>query len=524
LMGVTRLPIATTDSAGAFTFKNLPAGGYSLSVDKATYQPGRYPETSSRTMRTMGGKPVILRDGEAADTITIPLFHGGAITGRILDAYGDPIDSADVRVLRVTGGKPQMRGGGGSNDVGEFRVGRLEPGSYLLLAQSRRGNFDDPMTPQPVDVPAQPVPTYYPGVTALDLAQPIRVERGQTVGNIEITLAEAVPSVVTGTVLAEDGQPLKTGGFLMVRSFNKELNAPLDNSGAQVRPDGTFRLTLAPGEYVIDARANNTGNSDGPSGERSGMTRITVAGNMDGVTVSIGRLASASGKVVFEGTAPVPPNPQQMQFQLFGNADGFNCRQGRMRIAPDWTFTVEGLAGTCARPNVTGFGGWMLKSVEINGREFEEDSITFETGQQLRNVQVTLTDRRTGATFNVSDDSGQATREYVGLIFQVAKGQVVQGSIRTVVPPTDEMLAMAIAMNPARQANIQQQVSRMHSVPNLRPGEYYAIAIDDIAVEDAQDTTMMARLIPAATRITIGEALDTVIAVRRQTLADILKR
>ncbi|HEX6974186.1 MAG TPA: carboxypeptidase-like regulatory domain-containing protein, partial [Vicinamibacterales bacterium] len=107
LMGVTRLPIATTDSAGAFTFKNLPAGGYSLSVDKATYQPGRYPDTSARTLRAMGGKPVILRDGEAADTITIPLFHGGAITGRILDAYGDPIDSADVRVLRVTGGKPQ---------------------------------------------------------------------------------------------------------------------------------------------------------------------------------------------------------------------------------------------------------------------------------------------------------------------------------------------------------------------------------------------------------------------------------
>ena len=66
---------------------------------------------------------------------------------------------------------PQMRAAGATNDIGEFRVagsgGQLCPGHRHAL-QCRR--FP----------PTHPVPTFYPGVTSPDQAQPIVVERGMS--------------------------------------------------------------------------------------------------------------------------------------------------------------------------------------------------------------------------------------------------------------------------------------------------------------------------------------------------------
>ena len=36
---------------------------------------------------------IVLRYG-FIDNVTVPIFHGAAITGRVLDANGDPLDNA----------------------------------------------------------------------------------------------------------------------------------------------------------------------------------------------------------------------------------------------------------------------------------------------------------------------------------------------------------------------------------------------------------------------------------------------
>ena len=513
LGGSSQRPSVLTDAAGVFAFKNLPPGVFALMVDKSTYMTGRYPE-SGQTLRS-AGRPLVLEAGQSIDTITLAIFHGAAIAGHIIDASGDPIEFAEVRLLRLSGsgGKPSMRNSTQTNDLGEYRLGKLDPGNYLVMASGRRTGSEEPPLPN-TEPPPQPVPSYYPGVTAVDQAQTIRVARGQTIGDVDITLVEDVPSVVSGTALGEDGQPLATGGFIMARATIKDMPFPVDTSGGSVRPDGTFRLTLAPGEYVLEARANSSGGAD-----RMGILRVTVSGNLDGLSIQLGQAATASGRVIFEGSSPIPPNPQQMQFQLF-SYDGMACRQGRMTMAADWTFTIDGLSGTCSAPAQTGMGAWLLKSVQINGQDLDDQPITFEPGQRLRNVQVVFTDRRAGVTFQVADDGGQTTRDYVALLFQVAKGQV-QPSIRSLVPPPDEMIALMSAMSPSRPAPI---AARRESIMGLRPGEYYAIAIDDIGSEDARDPAVVARLIPSATRVTIGDATDTPVALRRQKLADLLKR
>lgn len=98
-------PPILTDALGAFEFTALPGGSYTLTVEKSTYLPGRYPELN-RSMRARM-QPLVLRDGQVVEDLSVSMFRGSAIAGRVLDAYGDPVDQAQVQVLRVPrGGRP----------------------------------------------------------------------------------------------------------------------------------------------------------------------------------------------------------------------------------------------------------------------------------------------------------------------------------------------------------------------------------------------------------------------------------
>ena len=64
----------------------------------------------------------------------------------------------------------------------------------------------------------------------------------------------------------------------------------------------------------------------GPDDQLSGTTRISVGGGgVEDVTITVGRGATASGRVVFEGTTPPPPSPGTAGIPLF-NPDGPGCR------------------------------------------------------------------------------------------------------------------------------------------------------------------------------------------------------
>ena len=90
-------------------------------------------------------KPFVLRDGQVTE-LTVPMFHGGAISGRVLDAHGDPVDFAQVRVLRVPrGGRVTSAGQAQTNDLGEYRVPRLQPGRYLVQVRPQMNqNYQGP--------------------------------------------------------------------------------------------------------------------------------------------------------------------------------------------------------------------------------------------------------------------------------------------------------------------------------------------------------------------------------------------
>ena len=251
-----------------------------------------------------------------------------------------------------------MRGQMQTNDIGEFRIGRLTPGRYILMVSSQN-RFQDPMgneTPLP-----QPVPTYFPNAMARNEAQPVPVARGQTVSGIEIAMAEGVPTVVTGRVIVSDGQPLAPtpgggGAFVNARPDDRDFQGGMQ-AGSVVRPDGTFRFLLAPGNYVLEARRNQPRGRDPATENSTGITKVSVAGETMDVSIVLGSGATASGRVVFEGETPAPIPPAQASVPM-SSPDGFgNCRSGQLQIAPDWTFSVEGLVGICRPQRMACSGG-----------------------------------------------------------------------------------------------------------------------------------------------------------------------
>ena len=548
--GVTGAPIArarvtlqggkralvTTDGSGAFAFTELPMGPVTISVDKPTYLSTRYP-APGRTFRS-NTRPFVLADGQAIDNVTIPMFHGASISGRVVDANGDLLDSVQVSVLRLPGagrfGRPSQRGGSSTDDRGEFRIGRLEAGTYIIQATPRRQpSPSDLMGPgaAPAPLSAEPLPTYYPGSLAIDQAQPITLEKGQSVTDIDVVLSEGIPGVINGVVTVANGAPPgESNSYVNVRRVVTE-SMSYDNfsTGTGVRPDGTFRLVLAPGEYQLEARmAPRVMNGPTrPEDEQFGTAKISVAsGAEDSVSITVGRGAIATGRVVFEGTTPPPPSPGKARIPLYSESG--QCRSGEAVVAPDWTFRIEGLSGTCSAPPMQMFGRWSIKAVVVNGENAVAAPITFQPGQQLRNVQIIVTDKRSDMIFRVSDENGQTTRDYVVLAYPVDKTRWMNNVTRFFVGPSEQMIAAVSMMRPPQAPNAPGQSpamqARREALSGLSPGEYYVVAVDDMEPDDTRDPSVLERLRSSAVRVTLSEGGDTPVELRRVSFADVLAK
>ncbi len=522
LMGGAPRPPVLSGSDGTFTFGNLPAGGFSIAVEKASYLPGRIPDPG-RTVRRMN-EPMMLRDGQALENVVVKMYRGSAISGRVLDAHGDPVEYASVSALRlVPGGKPQMRAGQQTNDLGEFRIPRLEAGAYIVVAGPRRHSSDELV--EGAEQQPQPVPTYYPSTPALDQAQPITLEKGQSVSGVDVVLAEGTLIAVTGVVLRRDGQPITGNAYVNARPSGRF--GMMDGGGTSVRPDGTFRLTLPPGEYVVQAHVQpGSSGAASPRDEQSGFARVSLGGSpVETVTITVGSPATASGRVLFEGTSPAPPAPKDpLRLPLYSEEG--DCRTGQAQISADWTFKVGGLAGTCASPPRLMFGRWTLKAATRGSDDLLEKPITFEPGQHLDGVQLIFTDRRSEMQFQVSDDKGLTTTEYVALVFPVDRSRW-EGRSNVVQPftiPSAEMLR--IAEQSVRSAPPQAQaafdaVKRRAML--IGPGEYFVVAVDDIGYEELRAPAVLERLAVHATRVMVTEGATLEVPLRRFALADVLR-
>jgi hypothetical protein len=524
-------PPVMTDASGAFSFAGLPAGPYTLSIDKRGYQSASYPE-HGRGMRSIS-RPLILQEGETRERITVRLFRGGVITGRVVDANGEPLDSVSVRAFKVaaaprSGGRPMPGNSASTNDLGEFRLARLDGGSYVLMATPQHSAGADETGPDGKPQP-QPAPTYYPDVVAMEQAQVIAVQLGQTLSGIDITMSEALMAVIMGTVVDQNGQPAGPNARISISSVAKDGSGSSGSTSTSLRPDGTFRARVAPGDYFVEASLFSR-----PAGAASGRNEYdtigtesvtATSGSIETLLITLGTGATATGRVVFDGTSLLPQNVGIVSVPFF-STNGGRCASRPAEVAADWSFKIEGLAGTCSNMAWLGLGRWMLKAVLYDGADLMDRAVTFKAGQQYRNVQVIFTDRPAAVSFRVSDEEGQTTREYVALVLPLEKTRwntrPNSSPVRAYVPPPAEMVALQ-GSPPTARAPILPTQRRGETMEGLRPGEYVVIAVDNIESEDTRDSGVLEKLAANGTRITLKDGDSIEVPLRRLSLANLLR-
>jgi hypothetical protein len=160
------LPPIFTDAEGRFATRLTP-GRYWLSVTKAGY-----------ALTTFDPLDLSAPDGN-----DIHMAHGAAISGRVVDRFGEP--AAGV-IMSLLGPPSADRTKAGAivkrvttNDLGEYHFGRLAEGTYYVTAATRQlyntaqlNRFNESIL-------------YYPGRVAKTEAQGIAVRPGDDTNGID---------------------------------------------------------------------------------------------------------------------------------------------------------------------------------------------------------------------------------------------------------------------------------------------------------------------------------------------------
>ena len=194
--------VIEADDQGRF-LGQVPAGSYRVFADGTNY------------LRREHTQPVSLQAASQPPPIALALTRTGVITGRVTAASGTPVTNAYVRAWTSAGMVAETR----SNDLGEYRLFGLAPGSYVVSAERylapriegtmyvtptppcpdcmgegrgmvglaglvKTGGYIDPRA---ISSRAQ-VPTYFPAAKEPTAATPVNVRPGAVVTGIDIQL------------------------------------------------------------------------------------------------------------------------------------------------------------------------------------------------------------------------------------------------------------------------------------------------------------------------------------------------
>jgi protocatechuate 3,4-dioxygenase beta subunit len=416
---------------------------------------------------------------EIMERVDVALPRGAAITGRLLDEFGDPVARARVQAQRyqLVQGTRRLTPIGvtaESDDTGAFRLYGLMPGEYYVSALLRALPVDDQGDT------TRYAPTYYPGTGSVTEAQAVSLDVGAE-ASISFALMPVVTARITGSVLGSTGLPLSNARVILTAADSPGARPAAFGAGGRVLADGTFSIAnVAPGSYRLIA-LNGVGRSVGPDAER-GFAPLTVAGeDLTGVMVITSRGATVTGTVRSGwGTTAEPPT-RALRVTAQPVPFDSTMRIRPARVNTDGTFALADLFG----PNMLRVNGltseWMVEAILVGGSNITDTPFDFRPNQAIQNAEIVLTDRVTEVSGTVTERDGAPSADFTLVVFpeDEAKWTPVsrfvrsarpdqQGLVKIVgLPPNDRYLAVAVdyleeggASDPAFLGGIKRHASR----------------------------------------------------------------
>jgi hypothetical protein len=477
--------MASTNENGAYEFKEVRAGRYTVMVSKGSYVNMSY----GQQRPTDTPKPLEILEHQTVERVDLMLPRGAIITGRVVDEFGEPAPEIQVATERyqVIQGQRRLFPAGRNvttNDIGEFRLFGIPPGQYYLSATWRNiGGFNPNGSPSERTAY---VPIYFPGTMNASEAQRITVSAGQQIDDLVMVLKPIKASRVSGTATGTDGKPL-TPAMIMVMQSNVGFGSM--TGGAQVRPDGTFTVNgLAPGTYTL--RAQRMGPmADGPE---TASTTVTVTGDdLADVQLVAAKASTLTGRIIVDPAA-ASALPRSIMIRAFAaNFSGIPAPPPPpARLADDLTFEMKSTPGVMRLMLASGgFGappeGWSIRSVRVNGVDVTDAGIEFKPNEDISGVEVELTNKVTTVSGTVKTSRGELAKDYTAVVFAQDKEKWI-GNSRY------------------QSAGRPDQDGRF-KITGLPPGEYYVVAVDRLEPGQSGDPDFLERARSKAVSLTLRE-------------------
>ena len=509
---------ALTDAQGLYEFKDLPAGRFTVAVSKSGFVPVQY----GQTRPFEPGRPIDLADAQVLEKTDVALPRGSAVSGRIVDEFGEPVSDVSVSAMRMqySGGRRRMTQAGRNsttNDLGQFRVFGLPPGEYYVSATLR--TLDTMIMdmlggsghggPSGSNNSAGYAATYYPGTPNAAEAQRISLALGQEMSGADIQLQPVRLARITGTAVGSDGKPMSSAMVMLVPTM-KEAMAMMPGGTSQTDKDGNFTLSgVAPGEYSLQAQSlaalmsaashalTMLGGSDGaaapapqPMEREFATASLTVAGeDITGLLITGTRGAKATGRIVFEGGEK--PEAITSLRLMAGPTDADTMPPaasmfGMSSVKETGVFEVDGLVGGRVFRFANMPKGWFLKRVTHDGDDVTDKGYDFKPGNDVEGFEIVLTTRSQIVTGSVTNDKGEPQKEYTVVVF-----------------PEDRDKWSIVASRWRASARPDQQ--GQFKMTDLPAGKYLAIAVEYVAEGEWTDPEWLARAAKNATKFTLDE-------------------
>ncbi|HVO99626.1 MAG TPA: carboxypeptidase-like regulatory domain-containing protein [Bryobacteraceae bacterium] len=445
----TEMRAIVTGPDGRFSFE-VPKGRFSINSE---YRGMRQPFGQSGPGAGFG---VSIYTGPDQDTSNLRFrwFAPGAISGKVTDDHGEPVENALVQLIRVSvslGRKVRSTAAWArTNDLGEYRFGQRTGGTYYLVATgepwySARAQQVRLPGANSSDAPREPLrsypPAYYPGSDASG-AQPLELAPGA-----EVTADFQLQTVTGVNVHVHCPHPR---GQSVIMYMTSEGVAGVETFQREIWLTGDDQTVggVTPGLYTVRVEGRN-GNTS------SARKTINVGQSDVSVDLTLAPGASVSGTVVFQDPAPKPQ--RAVYVRLVDESNGASMNRA---LDSAGGFSFENVVPGRRRIQLTGADGFFAAKIAAEGARME------------------------GASFELA--AGAAVRLAV-----TASGEV--GSLKGFVMNGDKPVTGALAVlvprdgspDPMAYRGFETDSDGSYDYQNVRAGDYILIAVERLDLEYA---------------------------------------
>ena len=477
----------TTDAEGKFKVDGLRAAAWNVIPSAQGYVVETTNDDTSQSL---------YRIGESA---TIRMTRGGVITGRVLNAAGEPLIAVPVSVQYVRDAQGRPASGGAStgifqtDDRGVYRIYGLQPGNYVVAAgRTGGGGPGGPggrLSPYDGDVP-----TYFPSATR-DTAVEVSVSSGGETSGIDIQYrgdkGRAISGKITGAVTDTTTRGFGPGGGGISVTLKHAATDTVFNRTVVMSRSGTptYALYGVPdGEYEVIAERDSPGGNDAASAPR----RLMVAGrDATGIDLTLMPLASVTARLQLETDPTKCETKRKATFeeQLFVLQPEENkaAQQTTRRVFFDSSVVAPERTGAMNFRNLQ-IGryhliakllddNWYIRSITLPGAPVKAPA-------RAPAKATTLDVARTGITLKSGD-------KITGLTVKVAEGAAtVKGSVKSDEPLPPMLRVYAVPVEKERAEDVLRYAETAvandgsFSVGHLAPGKYWLLT--RLEIEDAK--------------------------------------